>query len=142
MANELTLRGHQVTVVCNDIKQGVPFYPLMKEVDFVNLDGSGRKKQYPQSKKVVRELTRPLRKTVLAPFFPDPVERQKIQEFASSFRRVVYNTEPDVIISYFADDHKRVVLSIGHDCPLIVMHHSNSVLLLKHDHSVLAAGGI
>jgi len=139
MANELTLRGHQVTVVCNDIKQGVPFYPLMKEVDLVNLDGSGRKKQYPQSKKIVRELTRPLRKTVLAPLFPDPVKRQYIQEFAASFRPVVCNTEPDVIISYFLGDHDRVVQIIGHDRPLIVMHHSNSVLLLKHDHSILAS---
>jgi glycosyltransferase involved in cell wall biosynthesis len=112
--------------VCNEIKQGHPFYPLMKEVNFVNLDGSERKKQYPQIKKIVREITRPLRKTILHPLFPDPVELQKTQEFGVRFRNVVRDTEPEVIISYFLDDHHRIVKTMGHDRPLMVMHHNNS----------------
>ena len=139
MSNELTLRGHQVTVVCDAVKQGLPVYPLMKEVDFVNLNGSGRKKHYPQIKKVVRELTKPLRKTVLAPLFPDPVEQQWMQKFTPSFRPVVCNAKPDVIISYSALDHCRVVQAIGHDRPLIMMHHFDTVALLKHDCRTLAS---
>jgi len=127
MANELTLRGHQVTAMCNDIKEGLPFYPLMKEVNFVNLDGSGskKKKQYPQIKKIVRELTRPLRKTVLYSLFPDPVERQRQYEFCSLIKGVIRCIQPDVVISYFLDDHDCIVKAIGHDRPLLVMHHGN-----------------
>ena len=130
MANELTLRGHQVTVVCDESKQGVPFYPLMKEVKLINLDGSGRAKQY-RIKKIIRELTKPLRRTFLYPFFPNPVERQEIQEFAPRFRNVVHNVKPDIVISPLLTYHVRIVKTIGHDRPLILMHHFDSVDFLK-----------
>ena len=130
MANELTLRGHQVTVVCNDIKQGLPFYPLMKEVNFINLDGSGCKKRYSRIKKIVREATRPLRKTALYPLFPDPVEHQKVREFNPLFRRVISSVKPDIIISHCLFDHCLVVKTIGHDHPLMLMHHSNPHFML------------
>ena len=115
LANELTLRGHHVTIVHNDTKQGLPFFPLMREVNLVNLNSTRQKKQYPLIKKIVRELTRPFRKTT-AP--------KRTADFAEAFRQIVHQIEPDAIISYHLSNHYFAVQAIGHDRPLIVSHHN------------------
>jgi glycosyltransferase involved in cell wall biosynthesis len=127
MANEMTLRGHHVTILCNDTKQGLPFYPLLPEVKFINLGGIGRnKKQYPQIKKMIREITRPMRKTFLYPLFPDPVEKLKFRELTFAIRETVDCIEPDVIVSYFLEDHYAITHSIKDDqFPLLLMHHND-----------------
>ena len=106
MANELTVRGHQVTVLCDDLKQGLPFYPLMKEVDFININESRHNdKLYPHS------------------LFPDTVKRHKDKVVEDPLRSILLNVKPDIIISFFLRDHNRIAKLIGHDRPLIVMHH-------------------
>ncbi|MDR3234107.1 MAG: glycosyltransferase [Planctomycetaceae bacterium] len=125
MANAMNRRGHCVTVVCNDRKNGLPFYPLENGVNFVNLDGGSQKKKYLQYKKFIRELTRPLRKTSLRRFFPDPVLSQKLRESRPALKEVIERTQPEVIVSYFLDDHYIVTqTTVSPSCPLIVMHHS------------------
>lgn len=42
MANELSERGAQITVVCCDNENGLPFFPLSQKLNFINLNGSGR----------------------------------------------------------------------------------------------------
>ena len=37
MANEFIHRGYNVSIVCMDTEKGVPFFPLDREVDFINL---------------------------------------------------------------------------------------------------------
>ncbi|MDR1383258.1 MAG: glycosyltransferase [Planctomycetaceae bacterium] len=134
MANEMTLRGHHVTILCNDTKQGLPFYPLLPEVKFINLGGIGRnKKQYPQFKKIIREITKPLRKTFLYSFFPDPIEKLKFRELTSAIHETIDPIKPDVIVSYFLDDHY-IVTNVMEDkqIPLILTIHGNPyVSILK-----------
>lgn len=42
MANELTKRDYDITVVCCDPKNGSMFFPLNEKVKFINLNGSGK----------------------------------------------------------------------------------------------------
>ncbi|MDR1493197.1 MAG: glycosyltransferase [Planctomycetaceae bacterium] len=141
MANEMTLRGSHVTILCNDTKQGLPFYPLLPEVKLINLGGIGKNKRYPQIKKIIREITRPMRKTFLYPFFSDPIEKLKLQELTPAIRETMERIEPDVIISYFVEDHYAITHSIkDQQYPLLLMHHNSpkTDLLKLPRHKILS----
>jgi glycosyltransferase involved in cell wall biosynthesis len=59
----------------------------------------------------------------LAPFFPDPVFSQKLRELCVKVQEVVQTAKPDIIVSYFLGDHYLTVNAVGHEYPLILMHH-------------------
>jgi glycosyltransferase involved in cell wall biosynthesis len=124
MANEMTERGHSVTVVINDMNEGFPFYPLHRNVEFVNLDGSGQKKKYPLYLKIMRAVTRPLRQFSARTSVPDPIEILKYQELCPKLNKLVRRIEPDVIVSFFLDDHDLMSSAVDYrQYPLVVMHH-------------------
>ena len=42
MANEFANRGHNITIICCEKKQGKPFFELSDKVNFVNLNDTGK----------------------------------------------------------------------------------------------------
>ena len=104
MANAFTRRGWSVTIVCNDVKAGLPAYPLRPEVRLVNLNGTGtRRVSIPKRIKIGRELTRPLRGLGVSYFF-DRVKEIEIATFCGKLDRAIAETAPDVILPFFIAD--------------------------------------
>ncbi|MCL2305495.1 MAG: glycosyltransferase [Planctomycetaceae bacterium] len=133
MANALVCRGHQVLAVCNDISSGMPFYPLDERVNFVNLNGSGKKIfRSPFYLKLFREMTKPFRHYV-----PNPVTPVKSQSIAEKMRPVLEQYEPDIIICHFLSDMP-AVSRLQSGLPVIVIQHGNpfTELLGKSRHDL------
>ena len=135
IANEMTERGHEVTILCDDMESGKPFYPLHDQVKFININGTGKKIAgitVPQYLKIIREVTRPIRKTFLAPWFPDPVGMLVHPVKAIRVQFVIEQIKPDVIIPFFIDDMYLLSLIKELDVPTILMIHGSPHVSL-HD---------
>ena len=137
MANEFMIRGHEVLAVCNDYRQGKPFYPLHEKVNFHNLDASGVKRKYPRSRKIFlwkiwRAVCKPFRKTFLEPFFRDPIEHNRFSKLSQKLMTLIQKEKPDIVILFFVDDYYALNYHKQQNIPQILMHHGNSDVFLKY----------
>lgn len=96
MANELTLRGHDVIAVCFDDKKGYPLYPLSKDVHFYNIQNMGKTIKATQWRKILRELYRIFGKNG----FNDPYNQYIYSEVANRLLAIMKNEKPDIVVCY------------------------------------------
>lgn len=124
MANEFTRRGWNVTIVCNDFKEGSAAYPLHSEVKLVNINGTGKPLYViPQRVKIGREITRPLRRFGVTYFF-DLVSDIQLQSLIRPLNRAITEAEPDVILPFFVSDLLNLVrCRAADDVPIVQMLH-------------------
>ncbi len=94
-ANELTLRGHRITIVDFDSKQGRPAHPLLETVPVINLQTKPRLKKTRQEK-IVRECYRLFGRAAVRSW----IAGYKRKHGVSRFSTVVKEIQPDVIVSF------------------------------------------
>lgn len=104
MANEFVRRGWNVTIVCNDLKSGLPAYPLDAPVRLVNLNVTGRRLgAIPQRLKIAREITRPFKKWGLTYFF-DQCQKIRLKNITDRLEIILSEEQPDIILPFFVED--------------------------------------
>lgn len=119
MANELTKRGYDITVVCCDPKNGSMFFPLNEKVKFINLNGSGKFDDGTILLKVKGEILRAFKK-----LDKDKLRIEKrYTNILGKLKYLIVKEKPDVIITY--DPNSLMVLkSLLHEnTPTIAMLH-------------------
>lgn len=121
LANEMTRRGHSVLAVCHENKQGLPFYPLEPNVQFVNIGEKEASRRVPFVYKLIRALTRPFRHAPFYHVFFNPVENQRLAALNAKLQLLIKEFAPDVIVTFsincfsaiaYADCKKPCVLTL------------------------------
>ena len=101
MANEFTNRGHNITIICCEKKQGKPFFELSDKVNLVNLNDTGKEIKGWVWLRVKRELLKAVGKL-------DRTEKDKIfiesrydnDYIKNRFNKIISDIKPDIIIAY------------------------------------------
>lgn len=101
MANEFVARGHNVSIICCEKKQGKPFFPLSDKVKFINLNDTGKEIKCHSLLRVKREILKACGKL-------DKTERDKIfiksrydnNYIKNRFVKIINKIQPDIIIAY------------------------------------------
>ncbi|ASC55862.1 glycosyltransferase [Vibrio vulnificus] len=125
LGNSLSERGHEVTSIYNDISPGELFFRANNGAKIVNLATPNRGKLH-LGKKVLREITRPLRKTKFRAFFPDPLHVEKASLLGKPVGEYIEYFKPDVILAYGIQDLNSIVAGrqyFKHTAPIIHMTH-------------------
>ena len=129
-ANEFSLRGFDMSLVCMDEKIGLPFHPLDKNVLFVNLcydygkPFGGIKWM---AKKFQREVMRGLggKNFVIAgKHYQDPKQKYFFNEFVRRLEKCIADIKPDLIISV-SEDSAYLAQVAAPQIPVIAMCHSD-----------------
>lgn len=120
-ANEMVRRGHEVSVIHSDEKEGNFFFPLDETINIFNanknIDGSLIKR--PVYLKILREMYR-------------IVDKEKAQlvnrnfdekNLVKNIERYIKIAEPDIIISHQPESSMFVLYNLGIDVPVITMSH-------------------
>lgn len=94
-ANEFTRRGHRVTVVTFDRRQGKPAYPLLDSVAVMNLQKKERL-QLTAMEKITRECYRLLGRAAVRTWKAGYKRKYGVTDF----NRVVEELRPDAIVSF------------------------------------------
>lgn len=152
MANEFIHRGYNVSIVCMDTENGVPFFALNRAINFINLAfefGNGNFDDYKWFfKKVEKEALRAVAGSKMRLFgrkFEDPKKKYFYDEFISRLQNCIKETKPDIIIPIGPDSAwiaweaqeksgmKQVpVLPMNHiDPPRVVFPENNIIALRK-----------
>ena len=100
-ANEFTNRGHNITIICCEKKQGKPFFELSDKVNLVNLNDTGKEIKGCVWLRVKRELLKAVGKL-------DRTEKDKIfiesrydnDYIKNRFNKIISDIKPDIIIAY------------------------------------------
>lgn len=132
LANEMNRRGHEVFFVTRDNKKGVPFYPLDKEIEFLNIA-----KPFAKWRRVVGkslEIAKVIR------FFPS-FNREKM--IADSFKFICSQIKPDVIVATGISDLVDITYGQTYDVPLMITLHNPPHIIfdlpyLKKKHALAA----
>lgn len=125
LANALVERGHEVTILYRDDKEGKPYFPLDKRVKQYNiLFENGRKivsEKLPLPLRIMRELVRPFRQSaaqaVNAKF--------KGKQYGPQIRKFLDVYPADVILSCSIPSAKYVIEDAGCTLPVVEMIHSH-----------------
>ncbi len=122
-ANEMTRRGHEVTLLFSDEREGAFFFPLDPQVKLVNLnrDARGRIAKMPLGAKALREMLR-------------CVSRRAARTVNSRFREkkllpnlgpVLEQAKPNVIVSFQPAASKLLLCDLRTTVPVITMSHGD-----------------
>lgn len=125
LANALVERGHEVTILYRDDKEGNPYFPLDKRVNQYNkLFENGKKvvsEKLPLPLRIVRELVRPFKQSaaqaVNAKF--------KGKQYGPQIRKFMDTHPADVILSCSIPSAKYVIEDAGCTLPVVEMIHSH-----------------
>lgn len=125
LANALVERGHEVTILYRDDKEGNPYFPLDKRVNQYNILFENGKKvvseKLPLPLRIVRELVRPLKhsaaQAVNAKF--------KGKQYGPQIRKFLDTHPADVILSCSIPSAKYVIEDAGCKLPVVEMIHSH-----------------
>lgn len=125
LANALVERGHEVTILYRDDKEGNPYFPLDKRVNQYNILFENGKKvvseKLPLPLRIVRELVRPLKQSaaqaVNAKF--------KGKQYGPQIRKFLDTHPADVILSCSIPSAKYVIEDAGCKLPVVEMIHSH-----------------
>lgn len=134
MANEMSRRGHEVTIVYCYGKSGRPLFPLNRDVKMYNLMALHPEKwegvdrlPFPSYWKVIRELLR----VFSVPKAHGLQEWYVGQHIQNEIREVVNMDQPDVIVSYWPKD-SNILLNYAHiQIPFITMFHFSPDILAR-----------
>lgn len=125
LANALVERGHEVTILYRDDKEGNPYFPLDKRVKQYNILFENGKKvvseKLPLPLRIVRELVRPFKQSaaqaVNAKF--------KGKQYGPQIRKFMDTHPADVILSCSIPSAKYVIEDAGCTLPVVEMIHSH-----------------
>ena len=125
LANALVERGHEVTILYRDDKEGNPYFPLDKRVKQYNILFENGKKvvseKLPLPLRIVRELVRPFKQSaaqaVNAKF--------KGKQYGPQIRKFLDTHPADVILSCSIPSAKYVIEDAGCTLPVVEMIHSH-----------------
>ena len=126
MANEFVDRGHNITIICCEKKQGKPFFKLSDKVNFINLNDTGKEIKGRVWLRAKRELLKAVGKL-------DRTEKDKIfiesrydnDYIKSRFNKIINEIKTDVIIAY---DYLAVLFLkhiMKNNMPTIAMIHND-----------------
>ena len=136
MANEFVERGHNMSIICCEKKQGKPFFPLSDKVKFINLNDTGKEIKSHPLLRVKREILKVCGKL-------DKTERDKIfiksrynnNYIKNRFTKIMNEMQPDIIIAY---DYLAVLFLkyiMKNDLPTISMLHHDPIVYFNNDFS-------
>lgn len=121
-ANEMTRRGHQVTMIYSDDRQGEFFYPVADDVRVYNLRYcNGTKILFPTWMKIKRELLRAI----------DTRKGRGVNDefhgkyLLSNLKTILKETLPDIIVSFHPMASKIIICDLKTDIPVITMSHGD-----------------
>lgn len=125
LANALVERGHEVTILYRDDKEGEPYFPLDKRVKQHNiLFENGQKivsEKLPLALRIMRELVRPFKQSaaqaVNAKF--------KGKQYGPQIRKFLDSHPADVILSCSVPSAKYVIEDAGCTLPVVEMIHAH-----------------
>lgn len=125
LANALVHRGHEVTILYRDDKEGQPYFPLDERVNQYNILFENGKKvvseKLPLPLRVARELVRPFKQSaaqaVNAKF--------KGKQYGPRIRKFLDKHPADVILSCSIPSAKYVIEDVGCTLPVVEMIHSH-----------------
>ena len=130
MANELIARGHKVTIVCCDRNVGCPFYYLDKQVNFINLNGTGKNFKVSFLLKFQKELLRFCGKLDV-----DGKEKYRLKflynNIFTKLKKTIKFLAPDIIISYDKDSLMLLKNIFNIKTPVVAMMHSDANIFLN-----------
>ena len=121
-ANEMKRRGHEVILVYSDEQAGEFYYPIDIDVLQYDLRNMGEKRvTYPFTLRLKREWYR---------MFNKQKARTINNEFAETYlltplKRVLEDTQPDVIVSFQPAATKLLVMDLDISIPVVTMSHGD-----------------
>lgn len=122
MADAMIHRGHQVGIVSYDTTEGIPYFPLNKDVHLLNLNDF-LKNSHPLDSfrfKIMRELIRPWNKQLALHWR----NKGRYAYFKDAIPSMLDQFQPDVIISFDAESSAVFLGTVKHfSVPLITMFH-------------------
>lgn len=127
MANEFVKRGHDMTIICCEKKQGKPFFPLSEKVEFINLNDTGKEIKGHTWLRIKRELLKAIGKldrTAKDKIFIE--SRYDNSYIKNRFNKIIETTKPDIIIAY---DYLAVLFLkyiMKNNLPTIAMLHNDA----------------
>lgn len=131
MANEFIDRGYEVSVVCCDKNNGLPFYYLNKSVNFVNLNGSGKEYKVPLYLKFERECKR-----VFGILKKDDFRiKCKYYNILNRLEKLINEINPNIIITYDTDSLYVLKILLDNKFPTIAMLHLDAKVIFNKDMS-------
>lgn len=131
MANEFIDRGYEVSVVCCDKNNGLPFYYLNKSVNFVNLNGSGKEYKVPLYLKFERECKR-----VFGILKKDDFRiKCKYYNILNRLEKLINEINPNIIITYDTDSLYVLKTLLDNKFPTIAMLHLDAKVIFNKDMS-------
>lgn len=136
-ANEMTRRGHAVTTVYTDDREGAFFYPLEKGAAAYNLQHfRGQHRRFPKKLKIKREILRA---------FGQRYGRRVNNEFFEKYLKnrmqtLLTEVQPDVVVCFQTSSAKMLLCDLQTKVPVIIMSHGDPTDLFKtHPKSELPA---
>ena len=127
-ANEMVRRGHTVTTVYTDDREGAFFYPLDERVTAYNLQHfRGTHCTFPTVLKIKREVLRAFGqrygRSVNDEFFAKHIQK--------NMAAVLDEVQPDVIICFQTSSAKMLLCDLRIETPVIIMSHGDPVDLFQ-----------
>ena len=127
-ANEMVRRGHMVTTVYTDDREGAFFYPLDERVTAYNLQHfRGTHCTFPTALKIKREVLRAFGqrygRSVNDEFFAKHIQK--------NMAAVLDEVQPDVIICFQTSSAKMLLCDLRVETPVIIMSHGDPVDLFQ-----------
>lgn len=121
-ANEMNRRGHRVTLVYSDEKNGEFYFPTDTAVTLYDLrDNHGQRIVFPMGMKIKREIYRLFSKRKAQTVNNDFAEEYLIEPL----RTIITETQPDVIVSFQPAASKLLVMDLQVTIPVITMSHGD-----------------
>lgn len=122
-ANEMVRRGHTVTTVYTDDREGAFFYPLNERVTAYNLQHfRGEHRTFPTSLKIKREVLR-----AFGQRYGHLVNNEFIEKYLHpQIREVLAEARPDLVICFQIASAKTFLCDLGIKTPVIIMAHGET----------------
>lgn len=121
-SNEMKRRGHRVSMVYSDEKEGDFYYPINADIPCYDVRHfEGEAIRYPWYLKVKRELLRPINKRKARTVNTDFAQKYLLR----NLNRVLEMTKPDIIVAFQSAASKMLICDLHTDIPVITMSHGD-----------------
>ena len=142
MANDMANRGHKVTILYRDGREGLPYFPLRKDVETHDVLFRGGEiiisEKLPVPWRVLRELTR-----VFSQQEAQEINTSyKTKQYGKAIKKWIDELHPDIILSSSIPSTAYVIDGTGTQIPVITMIHSHpDIQFPRLSRRELKAGG-
>lgn len=121
-SNEMKRRGHSVSMVYSDEKEGDFYYPIDADIPCYDIRHfEGKAIRYPWYLKIKRELLRPINKRKARTVNTDFAQKYLLR----NLNRALETTKPDVIVAFQSAASKMLICDLHTDIPVITMSHGD-----------------